>query len=529
LVAYVVGFGLAQHVTGAVVAPFIGALILLKKPRVAFNVKLLLILFGVAVLGFSTYLYLPIRSAANPPIDWGNPETVQRIIGHFLPKSGEKLFGETSEGYYASRLQWVLTQVFTKEFWYFGALSVLGLVGLGSKNWRLVVFFLAVAGSNAYFTIVRKLPLHADFDAYFLPSYLVMTVLLCIAADRGWNYVSTRWIPGKKSSARLLLLAWFAVPALLLTLHYYENDRSNNWFGYDFGKNMLSTVPHNAVLFSTGDEQTFLSWYFKYAEKEREDITVVDRNLIGAVWGGSHMYNRELNLPIRESDTPVAIARQILSAVVDKRPVYFSPRIPWPFVAEEYDVWHHGMTIQLLSKGAPVPSYQPSEFFYRPDWEQQFLDERCKLIVKFYYKEYIDNAKFWYNQKNVEAVLTELQLFDAFPYPREAEDHATALLLRAQISFDQREYVQAMRAVDSATVFAPTDWRVYEIKGNISFQMKDTAGAIQNWRYSLIQNPNNPKLQRNVEILTRNQAPHQPSPRAFRRTRPPAVEFPPKK
>ncbi|HEY5615169.1 MAG TPA: DUF2723 domain-containing protein, partial [Bacteroidota bacterium] len=330
ILAYVVGFGLSQHITGAVFAPFIGLLILLKQPRILLNLKLLVVLFAIAALGFSSYVYLPIRSLANPPIDWGNPETLQRIMGHFLPKTGDKLFGELQEGYFDSRMDWVLTQVFTKEFWYFGVLSVFGLFALGSKQWRLLVFFLTAAGANAVFTIIRKLPLHADFDAYFLPSYLIMTVLLCLAADWGWKFIASRW-QAEHSFIRLPLhIALFAIPLLLLKLHYYESDRSNNWFGYDFGKNMLSTVPQNAILFSTGDEQTFLSWYFKYAEKEREDITVVDRNLIGAVWGGSHMFNRELNLPIMENEPPVVLARQIMTAMVGKRPIYFSPRLPWP-------------------------------------------------------------------------------------------------------------------------------------------------------------------------------------------------------
>ena len=501
ILAYVVGLGLAQHITGALVAPGIALLVLLKQPRIVLNVKLLLVLIGVAALGFSTYLYLPIRTAANPPIDWGNPENLQRIVGHFFPKSSQALFGETTTGYYAGRMQWILLQVFTIEFWYFGAFAFIGLIAL-SQHWRLIVFCLVVAGLNAWFTVVRKIPLHADFDAYFLPSYIVMAMLICIGFTWGWKTLSASWSDKRRRLARIPYIAGaFALPALLLTQHYRENDRSNNWFGYDFGMNMLSTVPQNAILFTVGDEQTFISWYFKYAEKLRPDIIVIDRNLLGAIWGGSHMYNSELKLPIREEQAPELIARQILSRTFDQRPVFFTPRVPWTFVAEQYDLSHNGMTIQLMPKGAAVPAYRSTEYSFHPDWNRQFFDERCKLIVKFFYKEYVDNAKYWYSKGDKDAALNELATFLNFPYRREDEDTRTAFLLLAQIRADRKQFDEAIAAADSAEAYGATDWRVHELKGNISYLQRDTANALRHWKTSMAYNPGNEKLQRNIDIL----------------------------
>lgn len=510
ILAYLVGFGLSQHVTGALVAVSVGFVVLLKQPRWLLNAKLLLGLVAVALVGFSIYLYLPVRSFADPPVDWGNPETLDHLAGHFFPKTVAALFGESSDSGLADRVEWLLRQAFSKEFWFFGALFFVGIIAL-SYEWRLVVFFVSVIGINSYFTILRKLPFHADFDAYFIPTYLVMAILLCIGIEWMWNAMQRRW---EERTGRVVNIFFTAItltlPAVLLTHHYKENDRSANWFAYDFGMNLLERVPRNALLFTVGDEQTFIGWYFKYVEKMRQDVTILGRNMLGAVWGGSHMYNRELHLPINEKDPPERIAQQVIALMIDKRPIVFTPQLPWDFLSREYNSWHSGMTIHLLPKGSPMPPYQPTSFAFHPDWTKTFFDERCKLIVKFYYKEFIDNAKFWYSQGNREATRTELESYLAFPYPKEPEDNGAAFLLLAQLSIDRQEFTQAEEMLDSAALYIPANWRYHELKGNVSYLRGDTAGAVQSWRTSLTYNPNNPTLRRNIEILSKPPVVQQP-------------------
>jgi hypothetical protein len=500
--AYVLGLGLSQHVTGALVAVSVALVLVLKQPRLLLDVKMLFMVCAVAVLGFSMYLYLPVRSFSDPPLDWGNPESVNHLVGHFFPRATSALFGESAAGGFSGRLTWIVNQAFTKEFWYLGAFSLLGLFAL-SHQWRLTIFFFSAIGLNSYFTIIRKLPLHADFDAYLIPSYLMMAILICIGIEWVWNILLKRRQDRSAPVLHLVVpIVLLLLPLVLVLKHYDENDRSNNWFGYDFGINLLARVPPNAILFTIGDEQTFLAWYFKYVEKRRTDITVIDRNLLGAVWGGSHMFNRELNLPINEQDPPERIARKILEQMIHKRPIVFTPRLPWDFLTQDYDYWHNGMVIQLLPKGSTVPHYQPTLFEFHPNWTETVFDERCKLIVQFYYKEFIDNAKFWYNQGNKVAARTELENYFAFPYPKHAEDNGIAYLLLAQFSIDAHRLTEAAALLDSAAVYIPADWRLHELKGNVSFLLMDTSNAVHHWRVSLTYNPNNEKLQRNIEILT---------------------------
>jgi tetratricopeptide (TPR) repeat protein len=501
-VAYLTGLGLTQHVTGALCAVGILLLIVLRKPSTLVNFKLVGSMALLFLIGISTYLYLPVRSFADPPVDWGNPETLARLMGHFFPRSASALFGATKGEPISERLEWILSQALAKEFWYFGVLSLAGAFVL-RKHWRVLVFTLSLVGLVLYFTIVRKLPLHADFDAYFIPVYFVLAFWIGVALEAATDVLEQRkrWAANAVSRYGVVAVA-VLLPVTLLGVHFRENDRSSNVFAGDFGRNLLSSVKPNAILFTVGDEQLFLSWYFKYVDKLRPDITIVDRNLLGAVWGASHMYNRELGLPINERQPPILLARQIIEAYIGKRPIQFTHRVPWGFINEEYETYHNGMTIEILPKNTPLPPYIPTSFTFTHDWETTFFDRRCLLVVSFYPKELVDNAKFWFNHNNKDAAWNELELFFAFdPRFQPTEDLAVAFAMRSRILAERRQYEEAIAAADSSLRYAPNDWRVIEQRGNAYFMLGDSATAVTEWKRSLTLNPSNERLQRNVQIL----------------------------
>jgi len=503
LTAYLVGFGLSQHVTGVLVAISIAAFVLLTRPRIVLNARLMLLLGGFALLGFTTYLYLPIRSAANPPLDWGNPETVGNLLSLIYPV-GQKGLGAFFGSQDEERLSWILNQALAKEFWYFGGVALLG-IALVARQWRLLILLLTIVLLDVAFTISRKLPLHADFDAYFIPSYLVMAILAGIAISSVVKWLESRWelLHGtkfKNAIPALLLL----LPITCLVFNYHENDKSGNYLGYDFGVNVLSPLEKNAILFTIGDEQTFLGWYFKYLEESRPDIAVVDVRLLGTPWGASQMLDRELHLSVRERRLPEDLGRQIINTFLGQRPIYFTHRLPWDFLLKDYDMVHVGMLIQILPKGSPV-EYRPSNFVFHAGWEKAFFDERCKLLVNFYPKEYTDNAQFWLNRQNTEAAQNELNGFFAFPHPKQMDDRVTGYLVQSLILGQERRTREAIAFADSAIALNPADWRAYEYRGNFNFLVGDSVRAFSDWKKSLEFNPSNQTVRRNIEAVTRLQ------------------------
>src|SRR5262245_7747283 len=74
------GIGAANHTFMAVNGLLLFALILPGQARRPDGLRVVLGGLAAASAGLTTYLFLPLRSRANPPLDWGNPETLDRFL-----------------------------------------------------------------------------------------------------------------------------------------------------------------------------------------------------------------------------------------------------------------------------------------------------------------------------------------------------------------------------------------------------------------------------------------------------------------
>jgi len=85
LVALMVGIALANHLTITLIAMSLVLYMLCFHRKVLLNPVFLgwVLLIGAVAIMF--YLYFPLRSLANPAMDWGNPETAPPHAGSFFP------------------------------------------------------------------------------------------------------------------------------------------------------------------------------------------------------------------------------------------------------------------------------------------------------------------------------------------------------------------------------------------------------------------------------------------------------------
>lgn len=504
IAAYVAGLGLSQHSTGVLAALSIVLFVFISEPGIIRYARTLTVLTVVFLIGLSSYLYLPIRAIAGPPVAWGDLRTMEGVFRHLLPV-GEKGLAPYFGGNTGTRLSWFFHQALTREFWYFGVISIFGLLAL-IKRWRPLVLFTSIVIVNVMFAVSRKMPLHADFDANFIPTYFVMAILIGVGLVRLQEFVEKRW---RKLPPRFIQLG-FSTALLLMLLttayaNYSQNNRSQNFFGYDFGRNLFLPIEQDAIVFTIGDEQTFLGWYFKYVEKLYPRVSFIDTRLLATPWG-VHLFNRELRLPIRETDPPDRVADEIIRSGIGRRPVYFTHRLPWDFLSRDYEMLPLGMLLQILPKGTR-PEYRPVNFQFHQGWETGYLDDRCRLLVDFYPKEHIDHAQFWLNHQKEMAAQEELNHFFSFPYRKATTDNANAFLMESLISYRMGEVAKARNYADSALALNPADWRALEYRGNFRVLQRDTAGAMADWQTSLRLNPKNENVRQNIEGLLKDRKP----------------------
>ncbi len=296
LLAIISGFGLANHNTIAPLIPFVilYALYLVTfdfKDRIkrAFWFSIYGIYCGALALVFALliYMYLPLRSAANPPIDWGHPANFYNFLNHVLRKQYSLGFEARSFSVFLGQLgtyfKFMTTQFSTFIIWLIlpGAWYCYKKAGRGIFLILLITFLLTSLGlvlmSNFKWT---AMDLYVN-EVFFIPSYLVCAVWLFFGILFFFDLA-------RGGKAGVLITAVSASCMLLpLAQNFRVIDRSRNTIAYDFGVNILKTPEKGAVLFLSGDNPTFIPAYLQMVEKAREDLEIFDdygrvfRNIYG--------------------------------------------------------------------------------------------------------------------------------------------------------------------------------------------------------------------------------------------------------
>ncbi len=277
LFSFIYGLSLTNHVAGVFFFPAFAYILILKFRGRIFAPRLLGGMLAFSFLGLLVYAYLPIRSMANPPIDWGNPENLSNFIWvitarQYAPNFASELSLISVGANLVFRARDLLHQ-----FTVVGC--ALGLVGgwaLYRAERRIVVFSLLVIGVLFYVGLNS-----AFISAYFIPAIALMAIWIGVGLHRmfGWIARFSERIDGAslgamiKSSLCTLLAASFILP---LGIHFKEMDRSDDRYALRYGEQLLSELPADSALFTVDGYALFILWYLVYCEGRRPDLMVIE-------------------------------------------------------------------------------------------------------------------------------------------------------------------------------------------------------------------------------------------------------------
>ncbi|MBQ0023051.1 MAG: DUF2723 domain-containing protein [Prevotellaceae bacterium] len=80
------------------------------------------------------------------------------------------------------------------------------------------------------------------------------------------------------------LVPAIAVPLQMVSQTWDDHDRSNRYVCRDFGLNYLETIPHDGVIYTNGDNDTFPLWYNEDTEGNRTDVRVCNLSYLQTDW-----------------------------------------------------------------------------------------------------------------------------------------------------------------------------------------------------------------------------------------------------
>jgi len=257
--------------------------------------------------GLTVYLYLPWRAAQAPPVNWGDPRTLDRlwwVVSGALYRG--YLFTVPLE-HLPARLA-ATASLYIQQFGPWGAaISLFGLWWLWGQR-------RALAGASligmALYTIYAMGYNTPTSYVYLIPAFLAAAVWLAA----GLQALAHRW-PGLWPLALLL-------PALALILNVAGADLHADYAARDYAQAVWAAVEPQAIIVTGADEHTFTLWYAQLVAGQRPDVVIVDRDLLAYDWYRAGLARRYPDLNVRDAQDEA----MLITAHIAQRPIYLTDR-----------------------------------------------------------------------------------------------------------------------------------------------------------------------------------------------------------
>jgi hypothetical protein len=338
------------------------------------------------LLGLLPYLYLPLRAASHPALNWGAIVDWETFRWHV---SGRQYSGWMFHSLEPAGRQFALfSDTLPAEFGYLALLPALaGLVVLFRRARRLFAFTVLLFAGCLLYSINYDIP---DIVNYFLLAYIALAL---------WSAFGLGVLLERARAARraALFAAAYALASLCfllpLFLNYRAVDESGNHGPEDYARNVLGEMEPNAVLLTTQwDHLIGAVWYLQTVEGVRRDVVLIDRELLRRSWYHRHLAQRhpwlaeasraeigallpelekfEQELPYDPAVIQGAferMTRSLLANSLKTRPVYATPEIEPAYLGDLGRI-PQGPVFRLFEVSAEggVPPFVPHEIFFRP-------------------------------------------------------------------------------------------------------------------------------------------------------------------
>jgi hypothetical protein len=382
-------------------------MIILTEWRMITRIKEFVLATAFAMLGFLVHLYLPLRALSNPLLNWGDPKTVGQFLWHFLRKGYP-----TEPPVRNSALLWAQLKAFnvSHEFTWLGVgFLLIGSFFLWRRNRTLLAayvvsvisFLLVIAG---YFNT----PMEMIFltEEFFTPLYLLTAIIIGVGLFELAGYATRVVHLDERIGLTVIILVvtlYFALPATLFAVNYYENDQHKNYIAFDYASNSLRSLPQNAIMFTWGDSGAFPLWYLQGVERMREDVDLPHTPHLIFDWYLNSMPRvfKESNLRKFDlsSSGPEAALRIAISENIGIRPVYidFSTRYSVEF--KEYQPTQRGIVYSMRRSNDPsgLPDISIWDNYNNRGIieKQSFIDLDTGKAIMIYANCYMEAGEFF--------------------------------------------------------------------------------------------------------------------------------------
>jgi tetratricopeptide (TPR) repeat protein len=276
LFSFLSGLGLGNHHLLVVGIAVCGTILLVEiyKGKLKINAAKILFFF---ILGFSVYLFLPIRAKINPFLNYGNPHSLENFISVILRKQYGSLKLSPSETlpYHNLDIKVILWYIrslisdFTIPLFLCG---LFGIISLLKKSKLIAVIFLSqfILYGIGFLLIANMRDsenTRAILERFLHLSYLPFGIF----AACGIKGLSVFF---KKINPVFIICALLLVTVLLKRLPVANRISTNNYFSLEVAENLTKSFKKNSLVLTQADAPQYATLYYYVVKNKRHDIKV---------------------------------------------------------------------------------------------------------------------------------------------------------------------------------------------------------------------------------------------------------------
>ncbi|MCL6524704.1 MAG: DUF2723 domain-containing protein [Thermoflavifilum sp.] len=181
---------------------------------------------------------------------------------------------------------------------------LLGLIGLFFQlnrrinDFLVVLLFFFFTGLAIVIYLNQAGPQPRERDYAYVGSFYAFAIWIGLGVLWVYEKLSRLFKTRPVLSATVAtLICLLAVPLLMAFQEWDDHDRSQKTLPRDVARDYLESCPPNAILFTSGDNDTYPLWYAQEVEGIRTDVRVVNLSLLGVDW-----YINQLRYKINRAD-----------------------------------------------------------------------------------------------------------------------------------------------------------------------------------------------------------------------------------
>jgi hypothetical protein len=405
------------------------------RRRPSAKVLLLAALAGLA--GLSVYLYLPLRAAQHPVLNWGDPETLERFWWHITGKQYHASIAAALDSGLGLRVR-TLAELALRQLTPVGLLlAIAGLHPMFQRYRSIFWFTLGIVGLNVGFVIITGLGGTVDVAGYYMPSFL--TMVWCFALGAEWLAVRLGGLRRKR-----VLAVVFAVALAPAVVNFSSNNRHEDRIARLFIENSLRGVPPGSLVLNR-DWNFFSPWLaMRYAQGWDPGVEVINTDFLRKAWF----------LPMLEQEYPDLYRAASAEIAVYRRQVDQMDR-----VLPDHDVEAARTFAAVVQKMIRTKLDAGAAVFYTMRIDGQFLPDHPIAPHGLLY-EYAQGAEDV--ELDVSGLLGEVPLDESSNRVR--QNYANMLTVRGADLMNSGQYEAARQKLDLALRLDPGHEKAVQLK-----------------------------------------------------------------